>query len=349
MASRRDDLLALAQCLRGSVPASADWERLLALANRTLATPALAEALRGNRGVPGEVHSFLQEIERRSIRRNMLLRGQLEEALLRLNQVGVTPILLKGTAMLAEKPAGTFSRILSDLDLLLPQDALEPAIAALGELGYSYHLEAPNGWDVHALAREQDAGMIDLHWRIKIAQPLIDHAFLAAGAREVALGQGRALVPSAEHQALVLILHDQVQEYDYARGNIDLRHLVDLAAISGAGRVDWAALLALAEASHVRNAVRVQLCSLTRLLGVDVPDAEAGGVWPRLQHWRRLFQLRHSAAAPLFTLLTLALDPPLNPPLEAGRAGVRHPDRKPFWRFARLWELMRKAPLPTKA
>ncbi|WP_169780694.1 nucleotidyltransferase family protein [Croceibacterium atlanticum] len=349
MPSRFDDLADLAQCLRGSVPADVEWETLLALANRSLVTPALADALQNADDVPEEVQAFLREIDSRARQRNAMLRAQLAEAAAKLNSIGLVPVMLKGTAMLADHGDGECNRILSDLDIMLPQDRLEDAISALRELGYSYVSEAPNGWDVHALGREKDAGMIDLHSRIKIAAPLLDHAALADEAKAVALDTARVLVPSPDHQALIFIVHDQLQEYDYARGQIDLRHLVDLAILARRAQIDWSRLIRLMPTRHGRNAMRVQMRSLHSLLGGEVPDRMVRGIWPRLQHKRRLLQLRYPPLASLFTMLTLLVDPPINPPLEGGREGVEHPERRGLWRLSRLLELSRSRPLPTKA
>jgi hypothetical protein len=349
MRSQHKEFRALVHCLRGTVPGDVEWGKLLTLANRTLVTPALADALRERPELPPEVAGFLNEIETRSIRRNETLRRQLEEAIVCLNAAGLRPILLKGTALLAAAKGGDFSRILSDLDLLLPKNSIEEAIAALGELGYGYQSEGPNSWGVRAIGRSVDAAMLDLHVRIKVARPRLDYESLAPRSHEIAIGEARAFVPSAAYQALILILHDQIQEYDYAQGNLDLRHLTDLALLDRQYRPDWVALPGLVEGRHARNAVHVQLRCVRDLLGVRLPNLAVGSLWSWLQYRRRLLQLRFRSIAPLATLLTMLFDPPFNPPAMPGSEEPGEPRRKRFWWIARLLDLSACRALPTKA
>ena len=349
MASRLIPFRQLLACLRGEPDSNTDWEAVFALANRTLVTAAVSVALRHTQDLPDDVKSFLHEIEARSRQRNDMLRAQLEEVLVLLNGIGIRPVLLKGTAFLASEDDEASCRILSDIDLLLPEDRMDQAVASLREAGFSYQGEKPNAWNVHALGREQDPGLVDLHTRLKVARPLLDHSRLASNARDSLIGHGHALIPSPEDQALVFILHDQVQEYDYAKGAIDLRHLVDLAMLDRLYKPGWRCLPTMVDGRYAHNAVRVQLCCLRDLLGVDIGRLGGAGIWHRLQYRRRLLQLRFPAIAPLMTLLTLLCDPPINPRMRGGAKDDRWGQRKRFWRIRRFLELNRSKYLSTKA
>ena len=119
-------------------------------------------------------------------------------------------------------------------------------------------------------------------------------------------------MPSPTLQAAILIAHDQLQERDYWRGLIDLRHLVDLRSIlAQSGPLDGATLSALFESNRARRALLTQLETLRRLF----PSTGAFGVeptlWVRTQYNRRLLQIDRDSVAHLLTTLTLLIDPPL--------------------------------------
>lgn len=304
-----EPLRALLAGLAGAPPPDADWPAVLAAANRALVTGLLADRI--GEAAPEEVRTFLAEVRARAAARNARLGAQLAEALAALGGAGIRPILLKGAAILHTVGAGYGGRIVADLDLMVPAGAMAEAAARLHAIGYRDH--APPGGPLAArvLWRSADVGMIDLHARTKVRHPGFDHAGLAPRCTALAIGGAEALLPSPTDQALILILHDQLQERDYWRGLIDLRHLLDLAALAEApGGIDWEALAGRFPAGYRARALAVQLATLAALLGVAVPARFAAGRWQRIQLARRLVQLRRPWLRVPLTLATFALDPP---------------------------------------
>jgi hypothetical protein len=284
---------------------------LLGLANATLTTPALMEFVaRFKDQIPEDVCLYVREMFERNVARNDRLAAQLTETVVAINDRGVTPVLLKGAAMFATAARPHWgSRLMSDLDIMVLPDQIDATLDALFALGYSvYHLTPPDAgkWYME-LKRPCDVGMVDLH------RALPGPAFFYRSSGDVKqhckmmhIGRGRAYIPSATYQALILTIHDQFQDSDYWIGNIDVRHLIELRdlVISPEG-IDWEALAALTPSKLARNALETQLVALFSLLGVDVPTCMRSRFVPRLQHRRRLAQ----ASLPLLrqALLPIAI------------------------------------------
>lgn len=295
MTSHSPALFPLCGCFRGDMPSRPDWARLIGLANHTLTTPSLIEFIRAHQGsIPDAVFTYVQEVYDRNAVRNDRLRAQLEEAVLTLNRFGITPLLIKGAAMLASvSPSERALRLMSDLDLVVPPEQIGAAVDALKAIGYSIDHQTDGQqkrWSAD-LKRPHDVGMIDLQ------QGFPGYAFfkqpgdLPSHLQPIHLGLAEALLPSRELQALVLMVHDQFQDYDYWTGSIDLRHLLDLRMlITSPQSIRWDSLMSMISDPLTQNAVETQLLMLTRLFNVEWPNHYPKRLLPRLQVWRQLLQ-----------------------------------------------------------
>ena len=245
MSSHSAALTSLCECLRGGLPARVEWESLIGLANETLTTPRLIDLINQfEPNIPKDVCAYVRDIYQRNLARNGRLAGQLDEAIGALNERGVTPVLLKGAATLATaRRARSATRLMADLDLLVAPDQVEAALDALAEAGYELHFQTPaesEKWFAE-LKRPHDVGMIDLHrsapgpaYFYRPSGHILDHCELSS------VGRGSAYIPTATYQALMLIIHDQFQDYDYWVGEIDVRHLVELRDLANSPEgIDW--------------------------------------------------------------------------------------------------------------
>jgi hypothetical protein len=306
LVSRKHALRQLCACIGGTIPPDTDWRAIVSLANESLVTPALFEAM--NTGspahppVPAEVAAFLADVHARSRTRNQSLASTLHDALGALNGAGIVPVLLKGCALWAD--AGTQgSRIVCDLDLLVRPAELVCALAALRAHGFAI-ADDQRGRAYHPvveLSRPTDAGSIDLHQHLPGAAHLPALGDIHAHCRSVAVGGMDAMLPSRELQILMLVLHDQLLDGHFWRGGFHLRHLLDIAALTRSEpEPDWRALLGLSPTALVRSALRCELLAARRLAGAKVPDWVGRGFWARMNFARhRLFFERPAMATAL--------------------------------------------------
>jgi hypothetical protein len=267
---------------------------------QTLTTPALILmefGFRFNDQIPEDVCLCIREIFERNVVRNDRLAAQLAETVAAINNRGVTPVLLKGAAVLATAPRADHGlKLMCDLDIMVWPDQVEPTLEALFALGYTVHHQTPpdaGNWHMD-LKRPSDVGMIDLHR----APPGPAFFYRASGdvkqhCKITHIGRGSAYIPSATYRALILTIHDQFQDSDYWIGNIDMRHILDLRdlALSPEG-IDWTLLASFSPNKLARNALETHLVALFSLLAVDVPAPMRTRFIPRLQHRRRLAQAR---------------------------------------------------------
>lgn len=298
MAKHSTALTSLCNCLQGLPPVDVEWTSVIGLANQTLTTPALIDFVNKFASIlPEDVGEYIRQIHCRNVLRNNRLFVQLEEAVVAMNGYGITPILLKGASTLATAPeARKGVRLMCDLDIMIMPDEARTAVAALCAIGYDIHDQAPpesQRWHVE-LNRSQDVGAIDLQRAAPgPAYPYQSLGHALSHCVPATLGRGRVYIPTPIYRALMLIIHDQFQDYGYWLGDLDLRHLVELRDLSNSAEgLDWRELTSLVSGELVKNAVETQLIALAELLGVDIPEEFRSRLIPRLQFVRQLMQAR---------------------------------------------------------
>jgi len=326
----------------GSTPPR-EWRALISLASETLTIGRLADAVlaEGSSFAPPEsVRQLLVDVQGRARKRNDLLIGQFRELLAPLNEIGVRPIVMKGLArLLSTRLEG--SRLLSDIDLLVPENRRNDCVAALAKLGYSVVVGAADDSVPPVLARSQDAGTVDLHTWLKPPDLDLGCEVIAPHCREVWFREGVALLPDATAQLVMTVLHDQMNDRDYWRGFIDVRHLIDLGCLVREG-IDWTLASSFFERGTLKRAFELQMLTAYHLMRIDIPKQYRQGRWAALQLLRRRLQWRFPRTRPLLTVLTIATDPPRGS-ASVGTMAVRRPQQvldKVKERFERyIWRM----------
>ncbi|MFW6108301.1 MAG: nucleotidyltransferase family protein [bacterium] len=163
------------RCPRGLEPA-----RLCDFADRHGVLPAVTRSLRRTEARDAGQRAVLAEAEERLRRRvgfALLLRKQLEPVAAAFAEAGLSAVVLKGRAFADRLYAEPFLRPFTDLDFLLPRDALADAAPVLERLGYRRAPEPRGkypgqyGEQTWRLA-DPKMGAVELHWNLVNSPPL---------------------------------------------------------------------------------------------------------------------------------------------------------------------------------
>ena len=281
---------------REAIARGPDWTALVAMALHhgtagLLCRRVLAAA---HDSLPEELRAAMGAYLESCAARHRLAVAELLEVLDVLAQDGVRALPFKGPALAALAWAEPALRPCQDLDLLLRPDEVEPALAALGRLGFvsqhpglrphqrmAYHRY--NGQD--CLVAPGRAMAVEPHWALapRTLAIRLDTAALIRRARPVAL-EGR-VVPtlSAEDALLVAGLHGAKEEWTR------LVWAADIAALLAGGAsadLDAKAVLARAAEAGMRRMLLTGIALAMDLLGAPCHGAFAAALADDPGAWR---------------------------------------------------------------
>jgi hypothetical protein len=276
-----------------------DWEEVIKLANATLVSPALWAELcsLGLQGrLPAEVQDYLGEIHRLNTQRNLRLCDQVIETVQTLNSIDVVPILLKGAASLFTKTyLDPGSRILTDIDILVPHQVAEDCWNLLCTQGYAPHVNENGQVNPHALhhleplSRPGDSAVIEIHHAV--LPPLNSGRIFGASltANDAAqftqmMNESAELIPitglslaapSATARVLHCLLHSAFYESNAHRsGALPLRSIHELALLQSlfSTTIDWHAISRFMAEDGKSTVLRSWVYLAHRLFGCPMPN-----------------------------------------------------------------------------
>lgn len=307
----------LAERLRGREPSAAlrttlsgrqiDWGGVIGRASDHYALAGLAAAMRDLDlavSLDLEVREFLAAVHAASIERNQELRDQLAEAVAALNRADIEPVLLKGAIRLVDDLYPDIGwRMMRDLDILVPESQLRSAVEALREAGYDATRPttrspraASERAHLPALRHPGRLALVEVHRRLFLSsRRLLDAAEVFDGSRFVTFEGAIARMPSTEHQITHLIGHCQVTDHGYALASIQLRDLLEAAALArwSAERVDWRIVSARFAAAGYHRPFLTFLLSLDDLSFYPLPAGYPADLLTTVQR-RRVMRRAHS-------------------------------------------------------
>ena len=267
---------------------SADLVGLARLAGRHLVTPMVATCIaRGalRQQLPEDFSVYLDFVYSANERRNRALWNQLREIGLRLNGIGVEPVLLKGAIRLVDQLYPSIGwRFMRDLDLLLPRDRLSAAAACLESIGYGFCNDAKKQ-EKHLpqLRRDDDVGIVELHVDLlSRRQDLCSAEAMLVRSRLVDLDGARVRIPQIADQLIHLIGHDRFDGYLRRSGMFLLRSVFETALLCRDER-HVRQLLARLDGTDLAPWAGVQLHLASRLFPQYLPRPPAMGMICRVR------------------------------------------------------------------
>lgn len=200
--------------------------------------------------------------------------------------LGVPLILLKGAAYTLTGLPPAHGRLFSDIDVLVPEERLGEAEAALMLAGWAgthhddYDQRYYRQWmhELPPMRHLRRASMIDVHHAIlpKTAALRPDPALLRAAAMPVAGSTGLQVLAPVD-----MVLHSAVHLFSDGEFNNGLRDLFDIHRLLchfGADRRFWAELLPRARRLELERPLFYALRYCAAMLGTPVPDAVRSAV-----------------------------------------------------------------------
>lgn len=222
--------------------ATLHWETLFAWADSLLIAPLLYARLQ-QKGMttdcPADFIAALHAMHDANQARNRQHRAILLDALHHLNQAGIVPVLIKGAHALLGLLPDANERIISDIDILIPDGKVLEAKAALMAAGF-YPQNSRHEIDdaiqhhhhISPLFHPARTGYVELHHSLYAAElypELIPCCF-----QPNVLLQGKYEGATFYYQQpWQLLLYNQIHHYHAAldRLMLDVRHLVEQAAL----------------------------------------------------------------------------------------------------------------------
>ncbi len=261
-----------------------------------------------------EGHSalVLEDGWRHESERTRNLTGQASDIIAALNDAGITPMLLKGMALVL---GGTMPepgrRWMVDIDFMVRPEELDIAMATLDRLGYCHRAERGAPHHAPSVTRAPGEAEIEVHFAMVVPalQPALPAEAAWAEARLHDEGGLRFYCPSPEDALMHAALHGQESKCVRQLARIPFRALADFAALRErhAQTVDWPALRRRAAAAGCAASFDTHLYQACLLFRQDWPLPRRAKLAVRL-HWRLcLIAAAHprSVGQALFTWLEI--------------------------------------------
>ncbi|MCK3685498.1 nucleotidyltransferase family protein [Maribellus sp. YY47] len=219
-----------------------NWERVVWLGSSHYVIPALFVQFRNNgllNELPDDLVDYLAEIYQLNLARNLSIQKEAIHITSALNSIGIAPLFLKGTAHVLD---GLYSdpgeRMIGDIDFLLPEKDILPAVEKLIEHGYfKFH-----DFDVDLMVNHRHYPRLKNHKTvaaIEIHRQPVSLKYSRKFNFEVInrdkkklCGEGEAYVLSDRNQILHNILNAQMNDNAFVLRRIQLRNKYDLLLLS---------------------------------------------------------------------------------------------------------------------
>jgi len=328
MSESLETLLSLCRCLKpgDDVPAlsEAQWQRVIELANSHYLTPALGWSLKEKaqlNQLPADAEGFLTGAFSLNRSRNEKIRKQAVELMTALSEAGIRSVIMKGGVYLFEEDEAAFStRMMVDLDILVPEERLDASAEVAASLGYRVLEESDELFQhIDPLGRPGDLASVEIHRHVGMQRRILPAAEVLRDAQPLIYGGKSFCVPTPTHRAVHAIFHSEVQaQSNYALGHIPLRYLHDLRLLRDKHEteIDWGEVASRLSARGYGHFVPGFLYLANRLLGLRTPES-VPVTWRARRHydWCQA-QLRWRALQSVVSFYGGLVHPIRRPPVE---------------------------------
>jgi hypothetical protein len=286
-AERLIDLLAERQVSPAAWP-NADWERLIALAQRHSLAPILYARLH-ERGVapPPKTLEQLRRMYLVGVTRNVRLFQELGKILRALQSANVPVIPLKGACLAEAVYSNVALRPMGDVDLLVKPHDMAHALEVLRILGYSskhtFDPIAEQAISQHMPPISKPGGLtVEMHWTI--VPPTYSTRFNAddleqlwSHASAATIGGVSVLMFSPVDLLLHVCLHASVH---HRFDGVGLRTYLDMAQVTRryGDAIDWEQFTARANRWGIANGVRLALQLAGEWTNAAIPASVLGAL-----------------------------------------------------------------------
>jgi len=253
------------------------WEQLMEVSRGHYVAPALAWCLK-DKPLPTKVSQQFRAISILNEKRNEKLLDTVARVAAALNAIDIEPVLLKGAAHLVEGIYPAIGlRMVGDLDLLVPEDQVIGAAAALQKIGFKFgSLILPENHHHWRMLFDPitEAG-VELHIGAlhRRSEHLMPVSEFFENARTVAFRGLLVRIPDPTRAIGHNIVHCALDHDGHLHRRLDLRQLLDLAMIrrKHESAIDWARLDSCFAVAAVGHVLATNLKIAEDLFGLAVP------------------------------------------------------------------------------
>jgi len=292
--------------LEGKLQAPETWQQVIAFASAHLVLPSIhqgIEAVGIRAQIPDDAADFLAQVHQANAQRNTEMLECLANLAKDFNSIDVVPTVLKGGAFLLDDCANKSAwRFMADLDLLVPQAALDTCVASCLEHGFGLTKEEYDPAR-HAhfppLISPCETYSVELHTRLfGRRQCGLEPEIIDAGGERFTLTSAKLKRPSSLHRIVHLIAHSQLHHRYFALNRVLFRDLLDLSALADHPDRNWpwSEVLAHFDRAEDQRAAKGHLALWHIAFGAEFEDVvgEDDIGWanramerPDMQAWRR--------------------------------------------------------------
>ncbi len=219
---------------------SINWRKFVSLCSGDFILPAIYLKFKAYDllvYLPEELAEHLSDVYQLNLSRNKLILEQLHDVTVLLNDSGIQPVFLKGTANLLNKLySDPGERMIGDIDLLVPQKDYLRAAGILENVGYQ-SIEGFNSdhESFKHYPRLFKAGAVDVEIHRQPVNPQNSKWFspeMIHREMRAIPGDVQCFVLSDNHNAIHNFIHSQLDHQRDAYGIISFRDLYDLYLVS---------------------------------------------------------------------------------------------------------------------